>query len=56
MTTAYLTIAAAADRYGRSKSAFREAVRRGRLPAIKPGREWLVTVEDAATGVVRADK
>lgn len=38
----------AARRFGRTPSAFVQAVRRGRLPATRIGRVHAVTIQDAA--------
>lgn len=43
-----VSLADAARAFGRDPSAFRHAVRLGRLAAVRPGREWLTTIADAA--------
>lgn len=51
--TRYITVSDAARRFGRSAWAFRKAAYRGTLVTIKPGREYLTTLEDAADYVAR---
>lgn len=41
-----LTLRQAAARVGLTDSALRHAIRRGRLPAVKLGRDWLVRPSD----------
>ena len=43
-----LTIPQVAARLGLSKTRIHEFIRAGRLPATKPGRDWLITPEDLA--------
>lgn len=46
--TRYVTVGEAAERFGRTRAAFQKAAFRGTLRTIKPGREYLCTIEDAA--------
>lgn len=46
MNEAHITIAQAAQEVGTTYATIYHAVRAGRLPAIKPGRDWLVTIPD----------